>query len=68
MRKVGTALGVAVIASVVVGLSVASGQPVWADIGDPVDCTDPDNSSNPYCDVTAQTPGSRVGRPTKPAR
>lgn len=56
MRKVGTAVGV-VAASVVIGVVFLSAQPAWADIGDPVDCTDPDNSNNPYCDVTAQTPG-----------
>lgn len=57
MRNVGTLLGVAVVASVAIGLGVATAQPVWADIGDWVDCTDPDNRNNPYCDVTAQTPG-----------
>lgn len=56
MQRVGVALGFVVLAAVVIG--TGSAKPVWADIGDPVDCTDPANSNNPYCDVMAQEPGA----------
>lgn len=51
---------VRVAAMLVASLVIVFGflQPARADVGDLVDCTDPANSDNPYCDVTAQTPGS----------
>jgi hypothetical protein len=57
MRGVGTAFALVTVAAVALVIGLGPTQPVWASIGDPVDCTDPGNSSNPYCDVTAEDPG-----------
>lgn len=55
MRGVGTAFAVVATAAAVLLVGLGPVQPGWASIGDPVECTDPDDTSNPHCDVTAET-------------